>query len=716
MIRSKARGLENHLVKVRTFEGEKKFQILSSACLDNGKRFFPQIGRARKNFPPRLIKSPFLTKVSGFETEIFCRNRNKPHLIETGGVGHFSPRNGLLTAPQSASSQWCVEMEPEKRRLNGANFWIAMKTDAGQVMELGTEAVFTDAAPIQKKTESSSGLPGIQLLIAISAAALVVVIAASVWIYLSQAQAVKAAAGQGSAQLVSAAERWALLMGAVTLGGGVLLVAVTILGGQFLHRRWTKLHLALKEETDSRSHRLLSQLADSRVTEEEARNAKDHMEGRLAGVVKARAELEAELNQKREVEKTLAQQTQQLERSKDVLEFRVQARTQELQKLQKRTELLLTSAGDGICGFDLQGKATFVNPSAAKLTGWKIDELVGRTEEAIFFMRKTKGANDVAGLLTDADGNYLPEQTFYRQDGSSFPVEYVKTPIKENGKVMGAVVMFKDITERRLTEDKLNRKANELARSNRELEQFAFVASHDLQEPLRKIQAFGDRLKVKCEAVQLDEGRDYLERMQSAAARMQTLINDLLTFSRVISSSQPFAPVDLGAVTKEVLGDLEHRIERTGAKVEVGTLPTVEADATQMRQLLQNLIGNALKFQAPGASPNIKIDGQLVNRGQLKEKASLPNTPEATPDDKFCVLTVQDNGIGFDEQYLEKIFAVFQRLHGRSEYEGTGVGLAVCRRITDRHGGLITAQSKPGQGAVFIVILPVEHPKVEVTT
>jgi light-regulated signal transduction histidine kinase (bacteriophytochrome) len=247
--------------------------------------------------------------------------------------------------------------------------------------------------------------------------------------------------------------------------------------------------------------------------------------------------------------------------------------------------------------------------------------------------------------------------------------------------VVGAVVMFKDITERRLAEDKLAHKAAELARSNAELEQFAFVASHDLQEPLRKIQAFGDRLKLKCEAVNLEEGRDYLERMQSASARMQTLIKDLLTFSRIIRASQPFTTVDLAIVTREVLGDLEHRIEKSKARVEVGTLPRIEADPTQMRQLLQGIFPNP--------------------------------PPTADPEDKLCVVMVEDNGIGFEEQYLEKIFAVFQRLHGRSEYEGTGVGLAVCRRITDRHGGIITATSKPGQGSTFVVILPMQQPEVK---
>jgi signal transduction histidine kinase len=130
--------------------------------------------------------------------------------------------------------------------------------------------------------------------------------------------------------------------------------------------------------------------------------------------------------------------------------------------------------------------------------------------------------------------------------------------------------------------------------------------------------------------------------------------------------------------------------------------------------LLQNLIGNALKFQPAGAAPVVKIDAKIVNRSEIREDTVFPNSPlNTSPDDKFCLLTIQDNGIGFEEQYLEKIFAVFQRLHGRSEYEGTGVGLAVCRRITDRHGGIITAQSKPGEGATFVVILPVEQPKTE---
>jgi light-regulated signal transduction histidine kinase (bacteriophytochrome) len=215
-----------------------------------------------------------------------------------------------------------------------------------------------------------------------------------------------------------------------------------------------------------------------------------------------------------------------------------------------------------------------------------------------------------------------------------------------------------------------------------------------LQEPLRKIQAFGDRLKVRCRSNESADVQDYLERMQSAAARMRNLINDLLAFSRVIRSSEPFVPLDLTQITKEVLGDLEVRIEKTGAKVELEQLPTIDADPMQMRQLMLNLLSNALKFQPTGAAPLIKITATTL-------------TPVAR--EPLCELRVQDNGIGFDEKYMDKIFAVFQRLHGRTEYEGTGVGLAVCRRIVDRHHGTITARSEPGKGATFIVTLPMKQ-------
>lgn len=253
-----------------------------------------------------------------------------------------------------------------------------------------------------------------------------------------------------------------------------------------------------------------------------------------------------------------------------------------------------------------------------------------------------------------------------------------------------------EISIRRRAEARLQEFTIELERSNRELQDFAFVASHDLQEPLRKIQAFGDRLKTKY-ADHLDEGgRDYVGRMQAAAHRMHTLINDLLSFSRVSSKGQPLVPVNLGTIAHEVLGDLEVRIQQTGGHVEIDGLPSVEADAVQMRQLFQNLIGNALKFHRPGVAPHVVVRGEIIP----------PVSDMASP---LCEIRVQDNGIGFDEQYIEKIFTPFQRLHSRTEYEGTGMGLAVCRKIVERHKGSITAHSLPGSGTTFIVQLPVRQ-------
>lgn len=423
-------------------------------------------------------------------------------------------------------------------------------------------------------------------------------------------------------------------------------------------------------------------------------------EGRLAEerLAEKNSALQEELDKLKAAEKNLHQQRRELARSKDVLEIHVHERTQEIQKLQHRYELILNSAGDGICGLDANGKATFVNPAAAHMTGWDVMELIGRSEQEIF------GTSAVT-VDPEANGTHPKDQAFRRRDGSMFLAELNKTPILENDREVGAVLVFKDITERRKAEENLAQKADELARSNAELEQFAFVASHDLQEPLRKIQAFGDRLKTKCEKIELGEARDYLERMQNAAARMQTLINDLLAFSRVIRSSQPFVPVDLGAITTEVLGDLEVRIEKSGAHVELGELPAIEADPTQIRQLMQNLLSNALKFQPHDAQPVVKISSRTIPVAVWDQSSNGENGPPPV-ENSMCEISVTDNGIGFDEKHLEKIFAVFQRLHGRTEYEGTGVGLAVCRRIADRHGGSITARSQPGKGATFIVTLP----------
>ncbi len=280
-----------------------------------------------------------------------------------------------------------------------------------------------------------------------------------------------------------------------------------------------------------------------------------------------------------------------------------------------------------------------------------------------------------------------------------------KMPLRNPaGRVVGVVCVSTDITARKEADEKLKRFAAQLERSNAELNSFAAVASHDLQEPLRKILAFGDRLKAKAGEELGEQGRDYLDRMQNAAERMQILIQDLLKLSRVASRAQPFEKCGLGKIAAEVIGDLEVAIESKNGRVDVGEMPTIDADPLQMRQLFQNLIANALKFQKPGEAPVVAVSAESI----VVAGDEFPGAPKGA---QFCKITVQDNGIGFDQKFADQIFEVFQRLHTRVEYEGTGIGLAVCRKITDRHGGAIVAKSVIGQGATFIVTLPVKQPE-----
>jgi PAS domain S-box-containing protein len=539
----------------------------------------------------------------------------------------------------------------------------------------------------------------------------------STWLYLNESEALTRFAAPGAPQPSPAADRalfhhfqhwvlWVVL--GTTSGGAVLLFAIVISLGP-VRRKPEPPKVVERKDVNKTLVLLESQLSASRKSEEQLEELKTAAEQRATNLEAANVQLQAELDKVKRTEKALAQQRQVLESSKTVLELHVQSRTRELQSLQRQYEHILISAGEGICGFDTEDRITFVNPAVTKITGWSREELLGKTEGEIFGRRDAAPAGS-----PDGPGLDVGEAMFSRKAGDVFPVEYIKTPIKENDQVVGAVLVIKDITERKRNEHRLGQKAAELARSNAELEQFAFVASHDLQEPLRKILAFGDRLKSKCEGAIATEARDYLDRMQNAAARMRTLIDDLLSFSRVIRCSEPFASVDLAAAARDMLVDLEVRIEKSGAHVEVGELPTIDADPSQMRRLLLNLVGNALKFQPPGNAPVVKITSRILNRLSMSETTLIkrePGTlnPEKTSD-QLCEITVADNGIGLDEQYSEKIFAVFQRLHGRNEFEGTGVGLAICRRITDRHQGTIRVQSQLGKGTSFIITLPVQQP------
>ncbi|GAB2557581.1 PAS domain-containing sensor histidine kinase [Spirosoma aerophilum] len=242
---------------------------------------------------------------------------------------------------------------------------------------------------------------------------------------------------------------------------------------------------------------------------------------------------------------------------------------------------------------------------------------------------------------------------------------------------------------------------NLLARSNANLQQFAYVASHDLQEPLRKIQQFGDLLKARYTQSKGEEV-DYLERMQSAAARMSTLIKDLLNYSRISTQRDASGPVMLDEVVRQVISTLELTIKETGAQILVQPLPTVLGDASQLGQLFQNLLSNALKFRRPDSTPHVEIKSRWLTWEHLPASIKPDRGTLA-----YHQIDVIDNGIGFDEKYVNRIFQVFQRLHGKGEYAGTGIGLAICEKVVVNHGGAITARSQPGQGTVFSIYLPV---------
>ncbi|MBN1932967.1 MAG: PAS domain S-box protein [Desulfobacterales bacterium] len=357
---------------------------------------------------------------------------------------------------------------------------------------------------------------------------------------------------------------------------------------------------------------------------------------------------------------------------------------------EQRYRKLVDTMTDGLIFRGKCGQITFVNDRFCEILGRSQDEIISR------FM---------SDFLDDSNRSILGKQIIERRKGSHDPYELTwinkngqkittimapKSVFDENGYFEGSFAVVTDITERKRAEEILSQQAKELSRSNSELEQFAYAASHDLQEPLRKIVAFGERLNIKCGDVLGDQGHDYLKRMSNAAKRMQILISDLLAFSRVTTRAQPFSPVNLNQVVQENLQDLEVLIDKTQGTVEIESLPTIEADPTQMRQLIQNLIENALKFHREDVAPIVKIRGQILA-------------------DKVCQIMVEDNGIGFNEKYERRIFEVFQRLHGRGVYEGTGIGLAICRKIVERHGGNINAKSVSGQGTTFIVTLPVKQ-------
>jgi two-component system sensor kinase FixL len=375
-----------------------------------------------------------------------------------------------------------------------------------------------------------------------------------------------------------------------------------------------------------------------------------------------------------------------------------------LTEAQARKNSILESSLDPIITINHEGVIIEFNRAAEQTFGHSRDKVLGTRPSDVLFppSLSAEHRSRIERYLEAGEGSMLGkrvEVTASRANGDVFHAEMAMTI----GQINGAPVLtffVRDISARKKAEEGQVRYAAELERSNRDLEQFAYVASHDLQEPLRKIRAFGDRLEVKCKDLLDETALECVSRMQNAAGRMQELIEGLLTLSRVTSRANDFEQVDLGKIVEQVVGDLEAQIERVHGRVEVGKLPTLQAEPLQIRQLLQNLIANALKFHRPEEPPVVKIEARYVlPREQRQSRKSLA--------EEKCRITVADNGIGFDQQYAERIFGIFQRLHPRDIYEGTGIGLAICRRIVEFHGGQISVQSTPGKGSTFEVLLPV---------
>ena len=354
---------------------------------------------------------------------------------------------------------------------------------------------------------------------------------------------------------------------------------------------------------------------------------------------------------------------------------------------------VLENLQDGVITINKRGTISLVNAEAEHIFGYPSGELVGKNI-ALLMHNSSLGEyqKELERLLKAGESKSISrsiEISGLRKHGSTFPINFELTGISHNDAEL-FIALVRDITEQKKAEKRLMHYTSELERSNKDLESFTSIASHDMREPLRKIMSFGDRL-VETEPQMTSKGKDYLERMQKASSRMDALMDDLLNFSRVTCNPGSFETVNFKKVVDQVVEDLDMKISEEKATIIVEEMPALEADLFQIRQLFQNLIANSLKYHREGVPPLVEVKSIKHDNGTWE-------------------IRVKDNGIGFNEKYTERIFKIFERLHGRSSFEGTGIGLAICERIVTRHKGNITAESKVGRGTTFIITLPEKQP------
>ncbi len=358
-------------------------------------------------------------------------------------------------------------------------------------------------------------------------------------------------------------------------------------------------------------------------------------------------------------------------------------------------EDILDSSVDIIGVFDTQTRFLAFNKKYSEATGFAKKDVIGKTYREVF---PDLGSSDEA-LHRAIAGEQVHINKYLCAHTQKHYEKFLEPLKNKNNEVYAVMTTAHDITGRVEAIEKLQQSYENLERTNKELTSFSYVASHDLQEPLRKIQTFGARILENENENLSEKGKDYFRRMQIAATRMQMLIEDLLSYSRLNTTEKIYEFTDLNVLFNEVKNELQERIQEKKAVIESALLPQIVVVPFQFRQLLFNLLSNALKFSKAAIAPHVLVAFELI-KGHKSTNENLEEGKE------YYRISISDNGIGFDQQYAKIIFEVFQRLHGKNEYTGTGIGLAICKKIVENHHGIISAAGKVDEGAVFDVYIP----------